>query len=114
MLKGVYDITSFCPYTSMCISYQTIERSERWMSKTLSNMRRNGLDNLPVSEGGYTALMLEDKLGQMRRIKDRCYRHNKRCLKFWQYTRNQKSTIDNKELLNQISILGQMNTYSTT
>jgi len=95
-----------------CESYQTIGRSEHWMSKALSQMRRTGLDSLPINEGGYTALMLENKLGQMRRIKDRCHRHNKRCLKFWQFKRIQESTLTTDELQNYVSILSQMNTSS--
>lgn len=58
------------------------------MEKTLSQMRRQGLECLPQSEGGYTSIMLEEKLGNMKRVKDRCYRHNKRCLRFWQLERN--------------------------
>jgi len=111
-LKGIFDVTSFCPFTSMCESYQTIGRSEQWMSKALSNMRRTGLDILPLSEGGYTALMLENKLLHMRRIKDRCYQHNKRCLKFWQFKRHQESGISSIEQQNIISILGNMNNSS--
>ena len=96
----------------MCESYQTIRRSEHWMSKALSQIRRSGLDSLPKSEGGYTALMLENKLGQMRRIKDRCYQHNKRCLRFWQFNRKQESTIVDIELQNKISIFSKINASS--
>ena len=103
-LKGIYEKTSLCPFTDICESYQTIRRSEHWMSKALSQLRRSGLESLPNSEGGYTALMLENRIGQMRRIKDRCYQHNKRCLKFWQFNRKQESTVININLLNNISV----------
>ena len=103
-LKGIFEITSFCPFMDTCESYQTIERSEQWISKALSQMRRVGQDRLPESEGGYTALVLEDKLGQMSRIKDRCYRNNKRCLKFWQFNRNRESTIASIELRKNLTI----------
>jgi len=107
-LEGIFETTSLCPFTDICESYQTIARSERWMEKTLSYMRREGLDSLPRSEGGYTIYMLEERLGHMKRVKDRCYRHNKRCLRFWQLERNRSNGKSYDQLRHRLAVLGSM------
>jgi len=89
-VKGVYETTSLCPYTGNCESYRTIINGERWMEKALSDLRRSGKDKLPRSEGGYTDHILMNKLSQLRRVKDRCYNHNGRCLRFWQFDKKNK------------------------
>jgi hypothetical protein len=82
--EEMFDTTSFCPYSKQCESYRTIVNSEEWMGKALSKLRRMGVSNLPRDEGGYSELMLESKLEQLRKVKYRCYRYNGRCLRFWQ------------------------------
>jgi len=89
-VQGVYETTSLCPYTGNCESYRTIVNGERWMEKALSDLRRSGNDKLPRSEGGYTDHILMNKLSQLRRVKDRCYNHNGRCLRFWQFDKKNK------------------------
>ena len=86
-MEGVYETTSMCPYTGQCESYRVIVNSERWMEKALSQLRRSGQDRLPQSEGGYSDHVLMSKLEQLKRVKDRCYSHNGRCLRFWQFER---------------------------
>ncbi len=80
----MFDATSFCPYSERCESYRTIINSEEWISKALSRLRRMGVSALSRDEGGYSELVLEGKLEGLRRVKNRCYRYNGRCLRFWQ------------------------------
>ena len=82
--EELFDATSFCPYSKQCESYKTIINSEEWISKALSKLRRMGGSALPRDEGGYSEEELEGKLEQLRRVKNRCYRYNGRCLRFWQ------------------------------
>jgi len=35
-------------------------------------------------EEGYSEMVLEGKLEHLKRVKDRCYKYNGRCLRFWQ------------------------------
>ena len=89
-LEGVYKRTGLCPYTGECTSFQTIVNNERWMGKALSRLRREGLSFLPDEDGGYSEESMEDKLGHLRRVKERCYSYNGRCLRFWQYERRKE------------------------
>ena len=82
--EEMFDATSFCPYSEQCESYRTIINSEEWISKALSKLRRMGVSALPRDEGGYSEGALEGKLEGLRRVKNRCYRYNGRCLRFWQ------------------------------
>lgn len=107
-MEGIFELTSLCPYTEICESYRTISRSERWMEQALSRMRREGLDKLPKSEGGYTIYLLEERLNHMKRVKDRCYRYNKRCLRFWQLERIHESRAASDRMRNRLTILGGM------
>ena len=87
VMEGVYDRTGLCPYTGDCESFRSIVNGERWMEKALSTMRREGKDSLPRAEGGYTVNNLQDRLAHLRRVKNRCYSSNGRCLRFWQFER---------------------------
>ncbi len=60
------------------------------MGKALSRLRREGLSVLSDEEGGYSEESLEDKLGHLRRVKERCYSHNGRCLRFWQFEKKKE------------------------
>lgn len=55
------------------------------MAKALSKLRREGKENLPESEGGFTEEGLQSKLAHMRQVKERCYSSYRRCLRFWQF-----------------------------
>jgi hypothetical protein len=90
-MEGVYERTGLCPYTGDCESFRSIVNGERWMVKALSTMRRAGVDSLPSTEGGYTVNDLQDRLAHLRRVKNRCYSGNGRCLRFWQFERKNKS-----------------------
>ncbi len=89
-MQGMYGRTGVCPYMKECESFRTIVNSERWMERALSTLRRSGATSLPEDEGGYTEESLIGKLEQMRRVKERCYGHNGRCLKFWQFERRSR------------------------
>ncbi|HUS79137.1 MAG TPA: hypothetical protein VM050_10835 [Patescibacteria group bacterium] len=89
-MREYFRNTSLCPYTGECSSYRSIVNSERWMEKALTQLRRTGENKLPVSESGYTDHMLETNLMQLRRVKERCYNHNGRCLRFWQFDKKSK------------------------
>jgi len=82
--EHIFQATSLCPYTEQCDSYRTMVNSERWMGKALTRLRREGLSALPREEGGYTERGLEERLERLRSVKDRCHRHNGRCLRYWQ------------------------------
>jgi len=83
-LASVYERTGLCPHTAACDSYSAIVNSESWMERTLSGLRRAGRDALARGEGGYTSEELQDRLLHVRRVKERCYSGNRRCLRFWQ------------------------------
>jgi hypothetical protein len=61
------------------------------MERTLSGLRRGGRDALTREEGGYTADGLQERLLSIRRVKERCYSGNRRCLRFWQLERRARS-----------------------
>ena len=95
-MQGVFEATSLCPYTGSCESYRAIVNGERWMEKALSDLRRSGKEKLPQSEGGYTDHVLMNKLMGLRRVKDRCYNHNGRCLRYWQF---RKKDMEEKSMV---------------
>ena len=92
-MEGMYERTGLCPYTGDCDSYRSIVNGERWMEKALSTMRRGGEDSLPMAEGGYTVQDLQGRLTHLRRVKDRCYSSNGRCLRFWQFERKNERSV---------------------
>ena len=91
VLSSVYERTGLCPHTDVCDSYSAIVNSESWMERTLSGLRRAGMDALAQEEGGYTLDRLQDQLLHMRQVKERCYSGNRRCLRFWQLERRARS-----------------------
>jgi hypothetical protein len=93
-LSSVYEKTGLCPHTDVCDSYSAIVKSESWMERTLRGLRREGQVALPREEGGYTAEELQDRLLHMRRVKERCYSSNRRCLRFWQLEKHTQSLKD--------------------
>ena len=98
VMEGVYERTGLCPYTGDCESFRSIVNGERWMVKALSTMRRAGADSLPGAEGGYTVDDLQGRLAHLRRVKNRCYSSNGRCLRFWQFERKN----ENRSSLNRL------------
>lgn len=94
VLASVYERTGLCPHTAVCDSYSAIVNSESWMERTLSGLRRAGLDALAREEGGYTLEGLQDRLLHVRRVKERCYSGNRRCLRFWQLEKRARSLED--------------------
>jgi hypothetical protein len=61
------------------------------MEKTLSGLRREGREALTREEGGYTADDLQGRILGIRKVKERCYSGNRRCLRFWQLERRARS-----------------------
>ena len=94
VLASVYERTGLCPHTAACDSFSAIVNSERWMEKTLSGLRRAGRNALDREEGGYTVDDLQERIGHIRRVKERCYSGNRRCLRFWQLERRAHSLED--------------------
>ncbi len=87
IMEGVHERTGLCPYTGDCDSYRSIVNGERWMGMALSEMRREGMDSLSRAEGGYSAHDLQGRIAHLRRVKDRCFSSNGRCLRFWEFER---------------------------
>jgi len=90
-LASVYERTGLCPHTALCDSFSAIVNSESWMERTLSGLRRAGRNALTHEEGGYTADGLQERLLNLRRVKERCYSGHRRCLRFWQLERRARS-----------------------
>jgi len=86
-IEAIYGRTGLCPYTGDCPSFKTIVSGERWIGQALSKVRRAGAMGLTEEEDEYSEESLVDKLEQLKRVKDRCYSHNGRCLRFWQFER---------------------------
>jgi hypothetical protein len=89
-LSKVYERTGLCPHTSVCDSFSAIINCESWMEKSLRNLWSEGMDSLHVTEDGYTEDGLQRRLYHMRRVKERCYSYNHRCLRFWQLEKQAK------------------------
>ncbi|MCW3978645.1 MAG: hypothetical protein NWF12_02750, partial [Candidatus Bathyarchaeota archaeon] len=86
-VEGIYKRTGLCPYTGECESFRTIAESERWMERALSRLRRGGMDGAADGEREYSEESLVDKLEHLKRVRERCYGYNGRCLRFWQFER---------------------------
>ena len=84
-VEGIYKRTGLCPYTGECESFRTIAESERWMERALSRLRRGEVDG--EGEREYSEEALVDKLDHLKRVRERCYGYNGRCLRFWQFER---------------------------
>ena len=84
-VEGIYKRTGLCPYTGECESFRTIAESERWMERALSRLRRGEVDG--EGEREYSEEALVDKLEHLKRVRERCYGYNGRCLRFWQFER---------------------------
>ncbi len=80
----MFERTTLCPYTEQCDSFQTMNRAGSWIEKHLSNMRRGG-QLTSILDEDHTIEGLVERLEHMRRVKERCYSHNGRCLRYWQF-----------------------------
>ncbi len=87
-VEGIYKRTGLCPYTGECESFRTIAESERWMERALSRLRRGEVDG--EGEREYSEELLVDKLEHLKRVRERCYGYNGRCLRFWQFERRSR------------------------
>ena len=106
--EQIFQATSLCPYNEQCDSYRTMANSERWMGKALTRLRREGLSALPREEGGYTERGLEERLERLRGVKDRCHRHNGRCLRYWQLKKTTEDNESVERLASRVRLLGDV------
>ncbi len=57
------------------------------MERALSRLRRGEVDGAVDGEREYSEESLVDKLDHLKRVRERCYGYNGRCLRFWQFER---------------------------
>ena len=84
-MSRMFDRTGPCPYTEKCESFQTIGRAEGWIEHELVGLRKASAQGDASMDEMDLAQMLEKRMDHMRRIKERCYGYNRRCLRFWQF-----------------------------
>lgn len=81
----MFERTSTCPYTGRCESFKVIDNSESWMERELHRMRQVNMLGIPLAGFPFTPQGLNWRLDHLRKVKERCYRYNGRCLRFWQF-----------------------------
>ena len=81
----MFERTERCHYTDICESFQVMKRAERWMERSLSKLRITSGSNQINFEDFKTMESLQGRLAHLRKVKERCYRYNGRCLRFWQF-----------------------------
>jgi len=81
----MFERTERCHFTDICESFQVMIRSERWMERSLSKLRISSGANPANPEDFQIMDGLQGRLAHLRRVKERCYCYNGRCLKFWQF-----------------------------
>jgi hypothetical protein len=112
--EGIYKRTGLCPYTGECESFRTIAESERWMERALSRLRRGETDGTADGEREYSEESLVDKLDHLKRVRERCYGYNGRCLRFWQFERRSREERSFDLLKKRLSLMdGVIGTAST-
>ena len=84
-MSGMFDRTGPCPYTERCESFQTIRRAESWIEHELVGIRKACAQGDASIDEMDWAQVLEKRMDHMRRVKERCYGFNNRCLRFWQF-----------------------------
>lgn len=104
--EGIYKRTGLCPYTGECESFRTIAESERWMERALSRLRRGEVDSTADGEKEYSEESLVDKLDHLKRVRERCYGYNGRCLRFWQFNRRSEEENSFDRLKKRLSLIG--------
>ncbi|RLI10640.1 hypothetical protein DRO42_00600 [Candidatus Bathyarchaeota archaeon] len=87
----MFERTDLCPYTDRCESFQIICRAESWMERELARLRRENAQDF--GDGGYSVQALQWRLEHMRRVRERCYSYNGRCLRFWQFKAREEGEI---------------------
>jgi hypothetical protein len=60
-----------------------MNRAGSWIEKHLSTIRRES-QLASLLDVGYSIEGLVKRLEHMRKVKERCYSHNGRCLRYWQ------------------------------
>lgn len=90
---NIFETTGRCRYTSICDSFQTMVRAEKWVERDILKIRTEF--DQPDQDSESLSLTLQYRLNEIERIKERCYKYNHRCLRFWQFKRKE----ENKPLL---------------
>ena len=88
----IFEQPNLCPYTDVCDSFQTIRRAESWTEKALAKLMRERFQDISSLDYGYSTHTLQWRLEHMRQVKERCYNHCGRCLRFRQFKAKEEET----------------------
>jgi len=88
---NIFESTGRCRYTNICESFQTMIRSEKWVENEIVK-KRTELGQLD-QEGESLSSTLQYRLNEIERIRERCYKYNHRCLRFWQFRRKEENKL---------------------
>jgi hypothetical protein len=81
----MFERHDYCPHTEACDSFQTICRVESQTEKKLRRFMRSGDEGHALDNEGSTIHSLQRQMEHVRRVKERCYSHCQRCLRFRQF-----------------------------
>ena len=78
----MYTETKTCLYRDECETYQFITRIERQVTE---RRRELALNRTEISQREYETALddLQKRLDGMIKIRERCFNHHRRCLKYW-------------------------------
>lgn len=78
----MYAETKACPYRNECETYQFITRIERQATERRKELASN---RTQISQQEYEKALddLQKRLEGTIKIRERCFNHHKRCLKYW-------------------------------
>jgi hypothetical protein len=78
----MYKETNTCPYRDECETYQFITRIERQATERRRELASNRTE---ISQREYEVALddLQKRLEGTIKIRERCFNHHKRCLKYW-------------------------------
>lgn len=86
---NIFETTDRCRYIKICESFQTMERAERQLEEEIMKIRTGF--NYATHEVEYLSSILQYKLNDLERVRERCYKYNHRCLRFWQFKRREEN-----------------------
>jgi hypothetical protein len=75
------------------------------MERALSSLRRAGADSYTESDRAYSEEFLVDKLEHLRKVRERCYGHNGRCLRFWQFEKRNEEEESLDRLQKRLAVI---------
>lgn len=100
----MYEKTGLCPHTEVCQSYKTIINSQHWMQRSLAKLRGSESKKLLKNEGGYSTETLQSWLEKLKTIKNRCYAHHGRCLRYWQFEKKKEESEALSKIWSQVQV----------